>query len=117
MLNFALMIMITNKHIPFKGFCAMTLYPFVFVRRATKLDAVGQNHELIHCEQQKEMMWIGFFVWYCIEWMVLLLLYRNPRKAYCNISFEQEAYKNETNMEYLKHRKRFAWIRKTVPLT
>ena len=31
--------------------------------------------------------------------------------AYLNISFEKEAYQNDYNLEYLKYRKRFAFIK------
>ena len=32
-------------------------------------------------------------------------------KAYRSISFEQEAYDNQNNLNYLKNRKRFNWVK------
>lgn len=39
---------------------------------------------------------------YVIEWFF---------KGYENISLEKEAYNNENNLDYLKSRKHFAWIK------
>ena len=35
----------------------------------------------------------------------------DSHKIYRSISFEQEAYKYEMNLEYLKNRKRYNWIK------
>ena len=32
-------------------------------------------------------------------------------KAYRSISYEQEAYDNQNNLNYLKNRKRFNWVK------
>lgn len=32
-------------------------------------------------------------------------------KAYRSISFEQEAYDNDDNYDYLNNRKRFSWLK------
>ena len=37
-----------------------------------------------------------------------LTKHRNMKQAYYNICFEREAYANEADMSYLKHRKLFA---------
>jgi len=46
------MITIKNNIIPFKGFTAMTLWPFVFVRkdREQNYTHTAKNHEAIHGE-------------------------------------------------------------------
>jgi hypothetical protein len=51
-----------------------------------------------------------FFVWYGIEYLIRLILYRNTKGAYRNISFEQEAYTYEAQVSYLQTRKLFEWI-------
>jgi len=47
-------------------------------------------------------------------WDIIKFLIRSissPKTAYMNISFEREAYTNDNNLEYLKDRKYFAWIK------
>lgn len=56
------------------------------------------------------MLWLPFFVWYFLEYGFRLLQYRNRRQAYLAISFEREAYDNESRAEYLNSRKPFAWL-------
>jgi uncharacterized membrane protein YiaA len=125
---------IFNDIIPFKGFIAMCLWPFIFVRNnaASHYNTVANNHEHIHAEQQKEMLLVGivlaaigyvfvglwallfvplFFWWYGIEYLYRLCQYRDTKKAYRNISTEREAYANEKELTYLTNRRRFAWIK------
>ena len=92
---------IYNNIIPFKGFKAMNLFGVLFVRNdiKTPMDEIDINHEAIHTEQYKEMLWIKIFI------------YGNIHKAYRNISFEREAYQNEHNLEYLSNRKRYRWFK------
>ena len=122
---------IYNDIIPFKGFKAITVLPFVFARNkrdGQKLTDVDINHERIHIEQQKEVLLVGilfgtltalltmswwsllwlplYFWWYITEWMIRLFMKGN---AYRNISFEQEAYGNEQDIRYLDNRQPFAW--------
>ena len=125
---------IFNDTIPFKGFIAMCLWPFIFVRNnaASHYNTVANNHEHIHAEQQKEMLLVGivlaaigyvfvglwallfvplFFWWYGIEYLYRLCQYRDTKKAYRNISTEREAYANEKDLIYLTNRRRFAWTK------
>lgn len=99
-----------NKIIPFKGFRSTALWPFVFVRSDVPVDEPTVNHEQIHCEQQKEMLLVFFYLWYAIEWVVRLIQYRTAHTAYRNISFEREAYAKEYDLAYVSMRKRYAWI-------
>ena len=99
---------IRNKHIPFKGFKAINLFGVLFVRGNAKIDDVTLNHEAIHTAQMREMLYIGFYLWYFIEWLIRLFMEGN---AYRNISFENEAYTNEDNIIYLECRQKFAWIK------
>lgn len=101
---------IENKILPSKRFDAINLFGFIFVRNGTKLDKRIQNHESIHTHQMKYMLYIFFYLWYVIEWIVRLIQYRNTLKAYINISFEREAYANDSNTDYLENRNPFAWV-------
>jgi hypothetical protein len=93
------------KYILPKRYLGLTIWPFIFLKNNTlKNDAVLLYHEQIHLRQQVEMLVLPFFIWYVVEWFIWLLITRNPQKAYYNISFEREAYANETNFEYLHHK-------------
>jgi hypothetical protein len=72
---------------------------------------VDLNHERIHTAQMLELLVLGFYLWYLVEWLVLLVRHRNVLRAYRNIRFEREAYENERDMNYLKSRKFWAWMR------
>lgn len=99
---------IYNKIIPFKGFRAITLWPFIFVRKGCEFNEIHLNHEKIHARQQLELLIILFYLIYLIEQLVRLIITGNLHKAYRDISFEKEAYANESNLDYLKNRKWFA---------
>lgn len=105
------MITIKNSLIPFKNFSALTLWPFVFVRKDARMAATTIRHENIHGRQQKELLLVGFYLWYVAEWLVKLCYYRNSITAYKNISFEREAYSNESNIVYLDERKPYAFLK------
>lgn len=92
-----------------RGFAALTVWPFVFVRTDTEPTRQLLTHEEIHARQQLEMLWLPFFVWYGAEWLVRLCIDR--RTAYRRIAFEQEAYRNDWNPDYLAERKRYGWIK------
>ncbi len=99
---------IRNNYIPFKGFKAINLFGVLFVRGNARISERTIRHETIHTAQMKEMLYIGFYLWYFIEWLIRLFMKGN---AYRNISFEKEAYSNEKDLRYLDNRKRFAWFK------
>lgn len=72
---------IYNNIIPFKGFKAMNLFGVFFVRKGCKMTDIDIRHELIHTAQQREMLYVFFYLWYVIEWLIRLLLCRNAHKA------------------------------------
>ena len=65
---------------------------------------VLMNHERIHLRQQIELLVLPFFVLYGLDYLVKLIRYRDKNLAYRNVVFEQEAYENENDLEYLKSR-------------
>ncbi len=94
------------KRLPLgKNYYAICLFGFVFSARP--LSETELNHELIHAAQQKELLYIPFFIWYGIEWFILYFKYRDWEKAYFHIRFEEEAYHHESDQDYLKHRKHY----------
>lgn len=109
---------IYNKIIPFKGFTAINLFNVIFARKEYKdyiedsyAGQVVINHESIHTAQMRELLYIGFYIWYFIEWLILLIKnIKHPNKAYYEIRFEKEAYNNEIDFNYLKTRKHYNWL-------
>ena len=100
------MTIIYNNIIPFKGFKCINLFGVLFVRKGCFMSEEDLNHERIHTAQMKEMLYVGFYVWYFIEWLIRLFCKGN---AYKNLGFEKEAYSNDENLTYLATRPRFAW--------
>ena len=104
------MLIINNRIIPFgKSYIAINLFGVIFAKE--HLNQVCLQHERIHTAQQKELLFLGFYIIYIIEWGIKLLIYRNLRMAYMNISFEREAYCNQNKNNYLKERRHFSWTR------
>lgn len=102
---------IYNKIIPFKGYKAMNLFELIFVRSEYKerFTEVDLNHEKIHSAQMRELLYIGFYLWYILEYIFNVFKYKgNLDKAYRNISFEKEAYSHQKDLDYLENRKHYA---------
>ena len=97
---------------PPASFKAIALVWWMIVRSGAEMTDVDINHEEIHGKQQKEMFVLPFFLWYAVEFVIRLILNpMNYRKVYRRISFEQEAYENESNLSYLDGRKPYSWIK------
>ena len=106
------MFFVINKYLIPKGFRGLTVFPFVFLKyRNDKTNAVFVNHERIHLRQQIELLILPFFIWYLLEYLFYLIKTNNKNHAYRSISFEREAYSNETDLEYLKKRKLFGFMK------
>ena len=91
-----------------KGLC-VNLFGSYWARDISWIDKYVINHERIHTAQQRELLFVPFYILYVIEWLVRLVQFRNRHDAYMNISFEREAYANGDNLDYLPNRKLFAW--------
>ncbi|QJD81156.1 hypothetical protein [Spirosoma rhododendri] len=82
----------------------MALFPFILVRQPNP-GPILVNHERIHLRQQAEMGVLPFYLWYLTEYVIRRVQYRDHYEAYRNISFEREAFANETNLTYLRTRR------------
>ena len=105
-------IVIENSIIPkllsvFITINAITLWPFVISR--TSFNKRVLDHEKIHIRQQQEMLVIGFYIMYVYYWLCGYLVHRDSQIAYFSIPFEQEAYENEHDEDYLANRPFWAW--------
>ena len=94
-----------KRHPMGKNFLAICLFGLVFSTRP--LNPIEYNHERIHAAQQKELLYLPFFLWYVVEWLVLLIKYRDRMKAYYHIRFEEEAYHHQKDLQYLKTRRHY----------
>ena len=105
------MFVIVAKYLIPKGYRGMAIFPFILVKYDfDKTNAVFVTHEKIHLRQQLEMLVVPFFIWYVLEYLIRLIQYKNKDLAYRNISFEREAYTNETDLNYLKKRSFFQFL-------
>lgn len=104
---------IQTRLIPRKWkFTAITLFGLVFTANCRYVDRYVRNHELIHCQQQLEWLYVPFYLLYLGEWLWHLIRLRDCDKAYRAISFEREAYAHEQDLDYPGSRKHYANYRK-----
>lgn len=91
---------------------AVTIFPFIFLQSESfTKDLVLLNHERIHIKQAIELMIIPFYIWYLLEFLIRYSQFRNFRRAYYNISFEREAYRNQNNINYCEGRKVWGFLK------
>lgn len=105
---------IYTEHFPKKGFTAMVIWPFVFVRSDRKrfFTKKAERHETTHALQQIESLFLLFLLLYAVEWLVKLPICRfDGNRAYMSISFEQEAYEHQDEVGYNNVRRHYAWLR------
>ena len=101
---------IYNRLIPFGSYTTINIFGLLF----TKLKVLSKytiNHECIHTEQMKELGYIFFYLWYGIEYCIIRLFHKKQGDAYKDVSFEEEARLNGKDLNYLKTRKRYSWLK------
>ena len=126
---------VINSIIPWEGVMAMTVYPWLFIRKEfkDKFNAVDERHETTHALQQIETFCLGvvlmvvlliwgcgwwsllalplYFEWYVLEWFIkVILAFFANRDGYYSISFEQEAFEHEQEFYYNDVRHHFEWF-------
>ena len=69
-----------------------------------------RNHETIHFQQYLDLLFVGFILLYFFDWFMGLVIHRKGSIAYYSIRAEQEAYMNDSNLDYLSERKRYSWL-------
>lgn len=98
-----------TKHFPPGNFRCINLFGTLFYKGEPPVRRKTLNHEGTHTEQMKELLWVGFYVLYGLEWVIRL--FTDTKRAYRRISFEQEAYANQSNDSYNATREKFAWTK------
>ena len=100
------MFVIVAKYLIPKGYSGMALFPFILLKEQRDVSNIVMiQHEKIHLRQQIELFILPFFIWYGIEYFIRILQYKDKHAAYRNISFEREAYANESQEDFLKERR------------
>lgn len=102
-------VIIKSRLMP-KGIC-LNLFGTLWTRDKSWIDCNVINHERIHTAQQRELLFIPFYIIYVAEWLIRLLQYRSWHKAYMNISFEREAYTHGHDLTYLPRRKHYSFLK------
>lgn len=102
---------IVNNIFPFGKYETINIFGLLFTKSKEPLSDKTINHESIHTAQMKEMLFIFFYLWYGIEYILIRLFHKKQNTAYHDISFEEEAYNNDKNLNYLNERKPYAWFK------
>ena len=102
------MYILRNKYLPIKPFAAVNVFGVLLVREETNITPSLLNHERIHTRQMLEMLFVFFYLWYVVEWGGRYFM---KGRAYTNISFEREAYMNQTNYAYVLSRIPYSWVK------
>lgn len=92
-----------------EGMC-LNLFGTLWARDTSWIDKYVINHERIHDAQQRELLYLPFYILYIVEWLFRLVQFRNFRKAYRGISFEREAYAHGHDLGYLSGRRHYAFL-------
>ena len=123
----------------FPSYKAITLlYNSFFKYRRNECYPEDINHECIHQIQQIEcsiiglilgiILWLSFdislwwvlaltfgffYLWYGIEYLIILCFAKwdKQNERYHDVSFEEEAHNNDTNLDYISTRKHYAWFK------
>ena len=69
------------------------------------------HHEKIHLKQQIELLVLPFYLFYFLEFLIRFIQYKNWHTAYKRISFEREAYDNESDLDYLNKRSFWSFLK------
>ena len=93
---------------PLRRHVAINFFGLLFVHPGVDINRRLVNHERIHTAQMRELLYIPFYIIYLIEWTIRLAMKDN---AYRSISFEREAYRHESDFDYIDQRKHFAWVK------
>lgn len=130
------MIVFKNKWIPFGNYILMNLYGIILFSKVSNINPTSLNHEKIHSKQILECAIISsfillifillfnvsywwfivslssFYIWYGLEYLIIRIFGNKDSQSdrYHEVSFEEEAHNNDTNLEYLKTRKWFSWL-------
>jgi hypothetical protein len=88
------------------------LWPWCMIYNEKKHSDLLLNRYLIFLEQKKELLFIGFYIWFVIEFLLRFAMTWNIRESYKKISFVLEADFGEPNLAYTIDRHHYDWARR-----
>lgn len=123
----------------FPSYKAITLvYNSFFKHKVEECKPDDINHERIHQIQQIEcsivglvlgiILWLSFsisfwwvvaltfgffYLWYIIEYLIIRFFakWNKQSERYHDVSFEEEAHNNDHDLEYIRKRKHYSWVK------
>lgn len=131
------MIILKNKFIPFGNYVLMNVFGIILFSKGDYLNPINLNHEKIHSRQILECAIVAslivlalvlifniscwwfiaslssFYIWYGLEYLIIRIFGNKDSQTdrYHEVSFEEEAHNNDSNLNYLNNRKLFSWIK------
>lgn len=88
---------------------AISFGPIVACRGV--MSKTTEKHEIIHFQQQLELLFLPQWILYGAFWLIGLVRYRGDgQRAYYENPFEREAYDNERKHTYLQRRPFYNWV-------
>ncbi len=88
---------------------AFACFPFIVVKNQSVATPILINHEKIHFAQQIETLFIGLFIYTLLEDVYHWFIFgKRGTERYLWRSSEQEAYRNQENLDYIYTRPHFA---------
>lgn len=110
-----IMLIIENNIIPFGTYDVVNICGVLFVKKGTELTPEILQHERIHSKQIFELFIVGFYLWYVVEFAVRYLRLKDNgrsrwKRAYRAISFEREAYFNQSRTNYFALRENYQFV-------
>jgi hypothetical protein len=100
----------TEKRI-FNYYTGLSFFIFIWISKLTKDEVKLVRHEKIHFLQQMELLFVFHWILYAYFYIVARSKGHGHYAAYRNNPFELEAYDNECDVNYLRSRKFFAWVK------
>lgn len=128
------MFVIYNKFFPFGGFKMCNILTCLFTK-SRNISQTDLNHEKIHSCQMIEtailitlligiVMWLtncslwwsllgilSFYAIYGLETLIIWFFHTTFHGAYRDVSFEEEAYNHDHDLNYIQNRKLFNWVK------
>ena len=68
------------------------------------------RHETVHLWQQAALLVVPFYVLYLLFWVINLMRFRSPDRAYREIPFERSAYRLEAKGDLAWTTMAFDWL-------
>jgi hypothetical protein len=100
----------TRKKI-FNYYTGLSFFIFIWISRLDKDELRLYRHEKIHFWQQVEMLFIFHWIFYAMFYLLGRAKGHCHYIAYRYNPFELEAFNNDPNVNYLRKRKPFAWVK------